>query len=204
MLASSPAKSPQLHSSPSSSTSRHYRIPSNTSSYSPRQNASSSSPRVGSLRKPQPSPSVSARIKTRDASTQYSPQEQVSVTGDKKGKGVSKMADSSNQSTVSSEENTSALHSTPPIKRTSGEARLTSASSSEPLNPQKRAKQEVSADKILPAQYEHCDPDDLVVMLSHMIADLVRINDPNHLTNSRLTRFHSRYVKDFRPLKARY
>lgn len=192
MLASS--QSSELHSS-TSSTSVTYRRP----SYSPRQNASSS-PRIASLRKSQASPSVGVRAKIRDASTQYSPQQDQESAKDSDSDNPSKMAGTETQSAITGQENTSEVTGQPPhhsesspAKRTSIDASLSSSNdTSESPKPQKRVKAEVPADKILPARYEHCDPNDLVVMLSTMIADLVRINDPNHLTNGRLTRFHSR------------
>lgn len=204
MLATSPTESPRLHSSPSS-TSIRYRRPSNPSSYSPHQNASSS-PRIGSLRRSQnSSPSrASTRVRTRDASTQYSPQEQEPqrAAEDAKGKGPSITSDGSiNDSAMSGQQNAPGVARRPPditvpespiTKRTSGDASLSLNDSTLDKNPPKRAKAEFPSDKVLPARYELCDTKDLVVMLSTMIADLVRINDPNQLNNSRLTRFHSR------------
>ncbi|KAI9673532.1 MAG: hypothetical protein M1829_004039 [Trizodia sp. TS-e1964] len=46
--------------------------------------------------------------------------------------------------------------------------------------------------KIMPAQYELCDVKDLVLLISTMLMELVRLNDAIPLKDGSLTRFHSR------------
>ena len=46
--------------------------------------------------------------------------------------------------------------------------------------------------KIMPLRYETCDVKDLGYLISNMLMELIRLNDPIPLTG-RLTRFHSRY-----------
>ena len=77
-------------------------------------------------------------------------------------------------------------------KRQAPEATQSAASSNEELAP-KRTRSAPTAVKILPAQYEECAIDDLVVLMANMIAELIETNDalpprPNPV----LTRFHSR------------
>ena len=63
--------------------------------------------------------------------------------------------------------------------------------SSQPLAT-KRAKSEDSPVKVLPFKYEFCPVDDMVVVISHMISELIETNDKLPLRNGVLTRFHSR------------
>ena len=46
--------------------------------------------------------------------------------------------------------------------------------------------------KILPARYEFCKVEDLVVLISAMISDLIQINDQLPLREGGVTRFHSK------------
>lgn len=46
--------------------------------------------------------------------------------------------------------------------------------------------------KLMPMQYEHCDPKDLAVLISSMLMELIRYNDTIPLREGHLTRFHSR------------
>lgn len=64
----------------------------------------------------------------------------------------------------------------------------------DPQSPSKRARPDC-APKILPLRYETIDVEDLVMLISHMLGELIATNDPLALTSGRLTRFHSRYVK---------
>lgn len=65
------------------------------------------------------------------------------------------------------------------------------SSSSQGSSP-KRACSAKRAVKLMPAQYETCDIQDLVVLISNMLVELVRFNDDIPLKDGRLTRFHSR------------
>ncbi|KAL8664164.1 MAG: hypothetical protein Q9202_003242 [Teloschistes flavicans] len=67
----------------------------------------------------------------------------------------------------------------------------TTSSSSQGSSP-KRARPAKPAVKQMPAQYETCDTQDLVVLISNMLMELVRFNDEIPLKDGRLTRFHSR------------
>ena len=54
----------------------------------------------------------------------------------------------------------------------------------------------------MPLQYETCDVQDLVLLISNMLLELIRFNDEIPLRDGRLTRFHSRAppgigVKDY-------
>ncbi|KIM94571.1 hypothetical protein OIDMADRAFT_135484, partial [Oidiodendron maius Zn] len=48
--------------------------------------------------------------------------------------------------------------------------------------------------RVFPARYEFCKVEDLVVLISDMISDLIRINDKLPLREDGLTRFHSKTV----------
>ena len=56
----------------------------------------------------------------------------------------------------------------------------------------KRLRPKTPPVKRMPVMYETCDPRDLVVLISAMLMELIRYNDPIPLRNGHLTRFHSR------------
>lgn len=56
----------------------------------------------------------------------------------------------------------------------------------------KRQRPAAPAAKLMPMQYENCDPRDLVILISSMLMELVRYNDAIPLKDGHLTRFHSR------------
>lgn len=56
----------------------------------------------------------------------------------------------------------------------------------------KRLRPGKPAVKLMPAQYEHCEPKDLVVLITSMLMELIRYNDAIPLRDGHLTRFHSR------------
>jgi len=56
----------------------------------------------------------------------------------------------------------------------------------------KRARPARAAVKILPRRYEFANPNDLVVLISSMLMELIQYNDKIPLNEGRLTRFHSR------------
>lgn len=56
----------------------------------------------------------------------------------------------------------------------------------------KRPRPATSAVRLMPMQYENCDPRDLVILISSMLMELVRYNDAIPLRDGHLTRFHSR------------
>ncbi|KAJ5414380.1 Nuc-1 negative regulatory protein preg [Penicillium cosmopolitanum] len=62
----------------------------------------------------------------------------------------------------------------------------------EQVSQSKRLRPSEAEAKVLPAQYEHADPRDLVVLISSMLMELIRFNDKIPLNEGRLTRFHSR------------
>ncbi|KAF4554210.1 putative Nuc-1 negative regulatory protein preg [Elsinoe fawcettii] len=56
----------------------------------------------------------------------------------------------------------------------------------------KKAKVDSKGVKIMPRQYETCDPKDLGVLIADMLMELIRLNDKIPLKDGKLTRFHSR------------
>ena len=56
----------------------------------------------------------------------------------------------------------------------------------------KRQRPAAPAVRLMPMQYETCDPRDLVILISSMLMELVRYNDAIPLRDGHLTRFHSR------------
>ena len=56
----------------------------------------------------------------------------------------------------------------------------------------KRQRPAPPAVRLMPMQYETCDPRDLVILISSMLMELVRYNDGIPLRDGHLTRFHSR------------
>ncbi|KAF2148653.1 cyclin-domain-containing protein [Myriangium duriaei CBS 260.36] len=59
---------------------------------------------------------------------------------------------------------------------------------------QKKARTDSRPVKIMPRQYETCDPKDLGVLISDMLMELIRLNDKIPLKDGKLTRFHSRHL----------
>lgn len=57
----------------------------------------------------------------------------------------------------------------------------------------KRVKPQTTV-KILPAKYEQCEKEDMVVLIASMIGELIQRNDALPLQSGGLTRFHSRYA----------
>ena len=91
--------------------------------------------------------------------------------------------------------------STDQAASTSSTTLARSSSSSQGSSP-KRARPPKPAVKTMPAQYETCDVNDLVLLISNMLLELIRFNDEIPLKDGRLTRFHSRAppgisVKDY-------
>lgn len=56
----------------------------------------------------------------------------------------------------------------------------------------KRPKPDTGPLKALPQRYEHCAVEDMVVLISHMLGELIETNDALALRSGHLTRFHSR------------
>jgi hypothetical protein len=61
-------------------------------------------------------------------------------------------------------------------------------------SPIKKTKATPSGIIIMPRDYMKCDVRHLGVVISHMLMELVHLNDPMPFKNDKLTRFHSRYV----------
>lgn len=68
-----------------------------------------------------------------------------------------------------------------------GEVKAEESSQGSPKRPRK-----IEEVKIMPMQYEKCNPRDLVVLISSMLMELIRYNDGIPLRDGHLTRFHSR------------
>lgn len=69
------------------------------------------------------------------------------------------------------------------------DAHLASEKASSP----KRVKPQTTV-KAVPARYELCEVEDMVVLIASMIAELIQRNDVLPLQSGVLTRFHSRYA----------
>lgn len=70
---------------------------------------------------------------------------------------------------------------------------------SPPSQTTKRPKPETPPPKVLPKRYEFCAVEDVVELISHMLAELIATNDAIRVSTGGLTRFHSRYVTDSKP-----
>ena len=80
----------------------------------------------------------------------------------------------------------------PALKRRQSQETPTALVSSIQTLPPKRAKSDQTPVKVLPSKYEFCPVDDMVVVISHMISELIETNDQLPLRSGVLTRFHSR------------
>ena len=63
---------------------------------------------------------------------------------------------------------------------------------SSPSTLSKKPKPEAGPAKVVPQRYEHCPVEDMVVLISHMLGELIETNDALALRSGHLTRFHSR------------
>lgn len=65
------------------------------------------------------------------------------------------------------------------------------ATRSRPSTP-KRSRPSQTPPKVLPLKYELCDVEDMVVLISNMLGELIETNDAIAMKSGHLTRFHSR------------
>lgn len=79
-------------------------------------------------------------------------------------------------------------------RRQSTEAQPSGSLERQNITP-KRVRPPQSKVKLLPAKYEFCEVEDMVVLIANMISELIHTNDELPLRSGVLTRFHSRYVK---------
>jgi Cyclin len=76
--------------------------------------------------------------------------------------------------------------------KTSPHSRTPFAAGSDDEQSAKRIRPPTPSVKLMPMQYEHCNPKDLAVLISSMLMELIRYNDTIPLRDGHLTRFHSR------------
>jgi len=76
-------------------------------------------------------------------------------------------------------------------KRHNQDESLSAISSTSALPP-KRVRSDQLSIKVLPAKYELCEVEDMVVLIANMISELIETNDSLPLRSGVLTRFHSR------------
>lgn len=80
----------------------------------------------------------------------------------------------------------------PSIKRRQSKDAVVSSVAPGPAVPPKRHRPDKGSVKILPAKYELCEIEDVVVLIANMIQELIQTNDELPLRSGVLTRFHSR------------
>jgi hypothetical protein len=80
----------------------------------------------------------------------------------------------------------------PGMKRRQSRDVQPSTTSSSHVSPPKRAKSAQVHVKTLPAKYEFCEVEDVVILIANMISELIQTNDGLPLRSGVLTRFHSR------------
>lgn len=164
---------------------------------------------------PSAPPSPLLRTRYQDASTQYSPMGEAArnspLVTSAKGKGL--QTQSTTQSallsgpttTLPSHDPTTASSAppapapepqSPRTKRRQFKETAESSSSSATTRsiPPKRTKSAKTAAKVLPARYELCAVEDMVILIADMISELIETNDNLPLRDVVLTRFHSRLV----------
>ena len=170
---------------------------------------------------PSAPPSSPLRAKYQDASTQYSPMGEAAknspLVTSAKGKGL--QPQSTTQSallsvpttavpyhdhTTASSAPSSAPDPQPQYPRTKRRqfketAESSSSSATTGSIPPKRTKSAKTAAKVLPARYELCAVEDMVILIADMISELIETNDNLPLRDVVLTRFHSRFVYVFMP-----
>ncbi|CAF9911551.1 MAG: hypothetical protein GOMPHAMPRED_007450 [Gomphillus americanus] len=160
------------------------------------------------------SPRLSAHL-TRDASTQYSSPEtpeleRSSVTGKRKDRAVEGDEVMRDESSPPRPQLTPQIPAVAPVPTKIAEppphavSNAPIASSSTSIPPATSGAQSVDTTqskkprpldaeaKIVPASYEDCPTSDLVPIIASMLMELIRHNDDMPVTNTGLTRFHSR------------
>jgi len=80
----------------------------------------------------------------------------------------------------------------PGMKRRKSEDGISSTVTTRQTTTQKRPKSTPVPIKVLPAKYELCEVEDVVVLIANMISELIQTNDELPLRSGVLTRFHSR------------
>ncbi|GKT57385.1 Nuc-1 negative regulatory protein Preg [Colletotrichum tofieldiae] len=83
----------------------------------------------------------------------------------------------------------------PALAQAASAAAAGESSSSSSSSAAKRSKPTAGPPKILPQRYEFCGVEDVVVLISHMLSELIETNDALALRSGSLTRFHSRLAK---------
>ncbi len=160
-------------------------------------------------------PSPPLRANYQDASTQYSPMGEASqnspLVATAKGKNTqaqnkTEAALLSGPSTATTSHDSipcSSAPQAPPTRLQSPRTKRrqfkettesTSSSATTQSSPPKRTKSAKTAAKVLPARYELCDVEDMVILIADMISELIETNDNLPLRDVVLTRFHSRFV----------
>jgi hypothetical protein len=200
MLSSSP--SPSIQPVTSSTPSIQYRSPGN----GPRSRSSTfqPSPRfsVASPRKPPAlaltvsSPPTTGAVCASDAPPQSIVGDEVSGSSDLgKMTLVPPTAPSGPASSPKSEAIPKTESPEVPTKRRQQADALDATPATETVTTQaKRTKATLPTAKVLPARYELCPVEDIVILIANMIAELISTNDQLPLRDGGLTRFHSRYM----------
>lgn len=193
-------KSPSLSRSQASPTLYHYATPATRPSLSRRTSAANKpSPSPQSQQQPIPQSQPKKWVYV-DASTQWSPPMMPSSMADGTSTPVQvKVEDFPPEPTIAPEQpkvdvsrgiNPPIQPESPNMKRRQSainDAHIASKGVSSP----KRVKPQATV-KILPQNYEHCEEEDMVVLIASMIAELIQRNDLLPPQNGVLTRFHSR------------
>lgn len=164
---------------------------------------------------PSAPPSPPLRAKYQDASTQYSPMGEAArnsplvTSAEAKGlqtqsatqsallSGLTTTVPSHDLTTTSSAPPAPAPQpQSPRTKRRQFKETAESSSSSATTRsiPPKRTKTAKTEAKVLPARYELCAVEDMVILIADMISELIETNDNLPLRDVVLTRFHSRLV----------
>jgi hypothetical protein len=144
----------------------------------------------------------------RNASTQYSPMGESPQNPPSKAKVAeddyqhsevedkiqSLPVDASLDITTTAVTTASALQSPKPKRRQSKESSSLSTTNTVGQScASKRTRPLRTAPKVLPARYELCNVEDMVVLIADMISELIKTNDSIPLKDVELTRFHSRF-----------
>jgi len=80
----------------------------------------------------------------------------------------------------------------PSLKKRQTRDETSSTVSSSQALPPKRVRSAQGPVKVLPAKYEFCEVEDMVILIANMISELIETNDDLPLRSGVLTRFHSR------------
>lgn len=155
---------------------------------------------------PAPSPNLSRKVKYVSRGTQYSPKirkmnnlpptepplvNDAQSQHDEKSSREKDIPSKAISPTPTSPSKPVLVAESPNLKRHNRDEASSTISTNQSLHT-KRVRPAQAPVKVLPAKYEFCEVEDMVILIANMISELIQTNDELPLRSGVLTRFHSR------------